>query len=462
MSDVDRLRPLFLFDGLDDATIAQLAAAGELLTFAAHDELFRQGQPAEYWWVLLDGRVDLYRRAGREESRVAVMEQPGQWAGGFGAWHDSAGYMATGRASTAGHMFRVPAASFGEWARQTFPLGAHLIAGFFQTARTIEEAATQRESLVALGTLAAGLAHELNNPAAAATRAVDALRDACDTLLASLVQLAERSLTAEQFIALDGLRREIDRLPTRASSLEIADLEDELTDWLEDHGVSDGWRIAPALAAAGITTSWCDRTTSVLPGGAVAPGLAWVASTLSSASLLDEVQSATGRISALVAAVKSYSQLDRASLQVIDVTDGLESTLVMLGHKLRDGVTVVREYGEGVPEVEADAGELNQVWTNIIDNAIDAMNGTGTLKICTSVDDGAVVVQVVDDGEGMTSEVQAHAFEPFFTTKEVGKGTGLGLDISRRIVSRHHGDITVNSRPGQTVISVRLPSYRSA
>jgi signal transduction histidine kinase len=460
VSEPAHLRPLFLFDGLDDAALARLAAAGEEVTFAEHDELFHQGQPATFWWVLLDGRVDLYRRAGREESRVAVMENPGQWAGGFTAWHDNAGYMATGRAATAGHMFRVPSSSFGEWARQTFPLGAHLIAGFFQTARTIEEAATQRESLVALGTLAAGLAHEINNPAAAATRAVDALRDTCDNLLGSLVRLAERSLSAEQFIALDRLRREIDPTPTGAGSLATADLEDELTEWLEQRGVGDAWRIAPALAAANVTTSWCERVAGVLTDDTLEPGLAWVASTLSSISLLDEVQSATGRVSALVAAVKSYSQLDRASLQVIDVTEGLESTLVMLGHKLRDGITVKREYGDGVPEVEADAGELNQVWTNIIDNAIDAMNGHGTLLIRTGVEGDDVVVQVVDDGEGMTPEVHAHAFEPFFTTKDVGKGTGLGLDISRRIVMRHHGDIAISSHPGETVVSVHLPVHR--
>jgi signal transduction histidine kinase len=461
MSTLERLRPLFLFDRLDDAALARLVAVGEEVPFAEHEELFHQGRPAEFWWVLLDGNVDLYRRAGREESRVAVMEQPGQWAGGFGAWHDSAGYMATGRGATAGHMFRVPAPAFGAWARETFPLGAHLIAGFFQTARTIEEAATQRESLVALGTLAAGLAHEINNPAAAATRAVDALRDACANLLGSLVQLAERSLTAEQFIALDDLRREIDPTPSRADSLAIADREDELTDWLEEHDVTDAWRIAPVLAAASVTTSWCDRAASVLSEDALEPGLVWVTSTLSSENLLDEVQSATGRVSALVAAVKSYSQVDRASLQVIDITDGLESTLVILGHKLRDGIAVVRDYSDGLPEVEANAGELNQVWTNLIDNAIDAMNGNGTLTIRTSVEDDAVIVQVVDDGEGMEPDVQAHAFEPFFTTKDVGKGTGLGLDISRRIVSRHHGDIAIKSRPGETVVSVRLPTHRS-
>jgi signal transduction histidine kinase len=186
--------------------------------------------------------------------------------------------------------------------------------------------------------------------------------------------------------------------------------------------------------------------------------LEWVASAVTVTSLIAEVQAATRRISELVSAVKSYSQLDRATVQEVRVTDGLESTLVMLGHKLRGGITVRREYADGVPLVEASPGELNQVWTNLIDNAVDAMEGEGTLTVRTYADDHAVVVEIGDTGPGMTEQVAAHAFEPFFTTKEVGKGTGLGLDISRRIVVEHHGgEITVDSEPGRTVVRVRLP-----
>jgi signal transduction histidine kinase len=185
-----------------------------------------------------------------------------------------------------------------------------------------------------------------------------------------------------------------------------------------------------------------------------------VASTLSATALLAEMKESTSRVSALVAAVKSYSQLDRATLQVIDVIEGLESTLVILGHKLRGGVTVVREYGDNVPRIEANPGELNQVWTNLIDNAVDAMEGKGTLRLRTRLEGETVVVEVVDTGPGMPPEVQAHAFEPFFTTKDVGKGTGLGLDISRRIVAeRHGGEITIDSHPGETVVRVRLPTH---
>jgi signal transduction histidine kinase len=188
-----------------------------------------------------------------------------------------------------------------------------------------------------------------------------------------------------------------------------------------------------------------------------------VASTLSVATLLGEVKESTRRISELVGAVRSYSQLDRASMQPLEVTDGLDSTLAMLGHKLGGGVTVLREYGADVPRIEASAGELNQVWTNLIDNALDAMDGTGTLRVATHTDADGVLVEIGDTGPGMPPQVADRAFEPFFTTKEVGRGTGLGLDIARRIVvERHAGTITIDSRPGETVIRVRLPLRRTS
>ena len=242
-----------------------------------------------------------------------------------------------------------------------------------------------------------------------------------------------------------------------------ADLEQALSLWLAGHGVERDWAIAPPLAAAGVDPGWCERAAAVLDGPALEPGLEWVASTFSVATLLAEVKESTRRISELVAAVRSYSQMDRASMQPIDVTDGLESTLVMLGHKLRDGVTVVRDYGADVPRIEAYAGELNQVWTNLIDNAVDAMDGAGTLRVATRVDGDGVVVEIGDTGPGMPPQVAARAFEPFYTTKDVGKGTGLGLDIARRIVvERHGGTITIDSRPGETVLRVRLPLRRTS
>jgi signal transduction histidine kinase len=454
---IDDLRQLNLFQGVSDDDLATLARAGEEFTFAPGEVLFQQGAQADYWWVLLEGRVEGLRRAGREETLVITMASPGQWAGGFKAWNEDTGYMATGRAATAGRMFRVSGDELGRWARDVFPLGVHFITGVFQTVRHIEAVANQREALVALGTLAAGLAHEINNPAAAAARAVDALREVCDALLSSLVALAEASITAAQFVELDSLRRAVGKRSADTSPLR-ADREDELTGWLEDRDVIDSWRIAPVLAEAGVDVAWCERVAEVLTGSVLTPGFAWLASTLSAASILDEMQEATGRVSSLVAAVKSYSQLDRASLQIIDLTEGLETTLVILRHKIGDEVSIVRQYEPNLPRIEAFPAQLNQVWTNLIDNAIDAMGGAGTLCLRTVTDDDAVVVEVSDDGVGMSPETQAHAFEPFFTTKDVGKGTGLGLDISRRIVEeQHHGQITLTSRPRETVVRVRIP-----
>ncbi len=457
--DVEDLRGLFLFDGLSDERLRELVAAGHEVRFEKGEELFREGDPADFWWVLLEGRIDLVRRAGREEAVVMLtMDRPGVWAGGFQAWNQASSYLATARGASAGRVLQVPSVALGERLRAWAPFSVHLIEGFFQTVRSMDSLSRQREALIALGRLAAGLAHELNNPASATARAVDALQDTCEDLLSSLVRLAERSFLAEQFIALEGLLREIEAPAGSIDPLAIADREELLSEWLDARGVNDTWRIAPALAAAGVDVAWCERAAQIVTGDTLEPGLDWVAGTISTRGLLAEMKESTARISALVDAVRSYSQLDRASLQLIDVTEGIESTLVMLRHKIGDGVTVVRDYGADVPRIEANPGELNQVWTNLIANAIDAMEGAGTLRLSTRADASDVVVEIADTGPGMTPDVRARAFEPFYTTKEIGKGTGLGLDISRRIIAdRHHGQITIESQPGETLLCVRLP-----
>jgi signal transduction histidine kinase len=456
--EVADLRPLSLFDGLSDERLGELVEAGTEVRFEPGTDLFREGEHADFWWLLVDGAIDLLRHVGREDSVVGRMDVPGRWAGGFRAWDEHGVYLATGRGAEAGRLLKLPAMVLRERSSAWFPFGGHLIAGLYGTARSIESTARQRGALVTLGTLAAGLAHELNNPAAAATRAVDALEDTCATLLSSLDRLARDEISAAQFVALDELRRDVGAAPSAADTLEVADREDALSDWLSDHGVERDWVIAPPLAAAGVDRAWCERAAVVLEGSALEPGLEWVASTFSLATLLTEVKESTRRISELVAAVRSYSQMDRASMQRVAVTDGLESTLVMMRHKLRDGIEIRRDYGVDVPEVEAYAGELNQVWTNLVDNAVDAMEGVGTLRVTTRAAGDRVVVEIADTGPGMPAAVMERAFEAFYTTKDVGKGTGLGLDIARRIVvDRHGGSIDIDSTPQGTVMRVQIP-----
>jgi signal transduction histidine kinase len=452
------VRGLTIFDGLTDEQLAELVAVGTEVHVEPGVELFHEGEHADFWWVLVDGALDLIRHVGREDTVVGRMDTPGRWAGGFRAWDEHGVYLATGRGVAGGRVLRVPATALRERTDAWFPFGGHLIEGLYGTARRIEATARQRESLVTLGTLAAGLAHEINNPAAAATRAVDALEGACRTLLSALTRLAHEEISAKQFSVLDDMRREISPKAAAPDPLALADQEQALSMWLTRHGVERGWSIAPPLAAAGVDVAWCERAAIALEGSALEPGLEWVASTLLAATLLAEVKESTRRVSELVAAVKSHSQMDRASMQHVDVTDGLESSLVMLGHKLRDGVTVVRDYGAEVPRIDAYAGELNQAWINLIDNAVDAMDGAGTLRLATRADGDAVVVAIGDSGPGMSPQVLARAFEAFYTTKDVGKGTGLGLDIARRIVvERHGGTISIESQPGDTVLRVRLP-----
>jgi len=459
------LRTLFLFEKLDDDQLAWLSDNGYCQTWSGGQSVYNEGDPATCLFVLVSGTMSMHRRVENTEVETARTNQRGVYSGAtqsFVKGMSEVPYWGSARAVTDCDFWVINAEDFGEKFREWFPMAMHLLEGLTMGFRSSQAIIGQRERLLSLGRLSAGLTHELNNPAAANARAVDALGDTCDMLLSSLTQLAERALSAEQFIALDGMRRELDATAAVADSLVTMDREDALTDWLETRGIEGAWRIAPALAAAEVDTDWCERAAASLEDGHLEPAFGWVASALSARALLAEIKDSTSRISALLNDFKSYSQLDRADAQTIDVTNGLDDTLVMLKHKLTDGVTIRREYGNDLPKIDAFPAELNQVWTNLIANAIDAVDGHGTIRIRTRAETEFVVVEIVDDGPGMPPDVQARAFEPFFTTKDVGKGTGLGLDISRRIIAdRHHGQIIISSEPGNTVIQVRVPRAAS-
>jgi signal transduction histidine kinase len=319
--------------------------------------------------------------------------------------------------------------------------------------------------------LSAGLTHELNNPAAAAVRATAGLRERIVALRHKLPSVAAGSHDAALVTLLVKLLDDAaDRVMTAPalSPLEASDLEDVLTDWLDDHDIANGWQLAPAYVQAGIGTDKLDRVAAAVVAAApddsgtggtdLANALRWLADTIETELLLNEVTDSVARISSLVGAAKQYSQLDRAPYQVVDIHDLLDSTLTMLTAKIGDGITIVRDYDRKLPRIPAFPGELNQVWTNLIDNAASAMKGSGTLTIRTALDREQLLIEFGDTGPGVPADIQDRIFEPFFTTKPVGQGTGLGLDISYRIiVGRHHGDLRVESVPGDTRFRVWLP-----
>jgi signal transduction histidine kinase len=464
MTVADDLRDAFLTSSLDVDQLAELVGAGAECTFEPGEELFVEGRPADLLWILLDGRIELSRHIGGQAVVVAMMQEPGQWAGGLSAWgapDDHAVFRGTGTAVTPGRAFTVPSSELGRLVSEWSPFSKHMISGVYQTVRAIDATARQRESLVALGTLAAGLAHEINNPASASMRAVEALQNTSGYMISGLIALAEQHIDSKQFLALERLRLELESGSVdEEGALARADREETVGEWMDVRGVELAWQMAPVFTAVGADRAWFDRVESLVGPDALDPAHRGGSAVVECSTLLDELGEATARIAHLVEDVKNYSQMDRATSQSFDVTVGIDSTIAMLGSRL-DGIEVVRSYGPGVPEVEAYAAELNQVWTNLIDNALDAMGDAGTLRIVTSVEADRLMVGIADTGPGIEPDVLERVFEPFFTTKEVGKGTGLGLDISRRIiVDRHRGEISFESTPGSTTVTVSLPLQR--
>ena len=459
------LKTLFLFEKLTEEQLDWLSEHGCTMRAPAGEWVLREGEPAEKFFVLLSGTISLTRRVGQDDVETTRTEQRGVYMGATQAYLRDDGvprnYMASMRALDDSEFFVLEAADFGWLMRTWFPMAIHLLEGLALGMRDRQAVVSERQRLAALGALSAGLMHELNNPAAAASRATSALRQRVAGMRHKLGMLAAGKLPAVQLDALVDLQGEVIERAAKAPALtamQAADREDELGDWMESRGVTGSWDLAPVFAQAGLDVDCLQEIEQKVDTGLLDQAVHWLGYALETEQLMTDIEDATSRVSSLVTAAKQYSQMDRAAHQWIDVHTGLDSTLVMLTHKLGEGVKVVKEYDRSLPQIPAHPAELNQVWTNLIDNAVHAMNGAGTLTVRTFREDDFLVVSIGDTGPGVPKELRKRVFEPFFTTKPVGEGTGLGLDISYRIVvNRHGGDIRLVSRPGDTKFLVRLP-----
>ena len=459
----DLLRGLFLFEALTADQLAWLAARCEVRAFAEGAPVFREGEPAEAVWLLLDGEVRLLRASAGEEVVVTQTSHTGAYAGAIRAYvnQPSTDYEASMVCVRASRFLRLPAGDFAAFMREQFPMAVHLLDGLYVGVRNSEATLRQREHLAQLGSLSANLAHELNNPAAAAVRATAQLRERVAGMRHKLAMIAEGGIDPAAISRLVAVQEEVVEHAAKArdplGALAESDLEDELADHLEGLGVAGALDLAPVLAAAGVDAARLDEIAERVGPAHRDGAFRWLAYALETEALMDEIEDASTRISTMVGAVKQYSHMDQATHAEVDLHPGLDSTVVMLGHKL-GGVTVRREYDRALPRVPAHAAELNQVWTNLIDNAADAMAGRGTITLRTRRDGDDVLVEVVDQGPGVAEEVRARLFEPFVTTKGPGLGSGLGLDGARRIVERRHGGaLTFTTSTSGSVFTARLP-----
>jgi signal transduction histidine kinase len=455
----DRLREVPILAGLGDDELARLASVGSERRLAPGDVLFRQGEPAVAFHVVLEGELETTREVAGEQV-LMLTHGPGGYLSAMALLTDTP-YRGSTRAVAETLVFELD----GEELRRLALANPSLVRAFLPAIESVSGAIKtverDREKLLAVGRLAAGLAHELNNPAAAAARDVAALREFERMRQAAFAEVAATGAGAERLVALAALGVEATERTDPAERLDPlarSDREDELAEALEGRGVAGAGEIASTLTDAGLDGAWADRVAALLGDAGLGAGLRFVAACAGTRVLLAELEEATTRIADLVTAVKSYSYLDQAPRQAVDIHDGLETTLVLIGHKLRDKrVEVVRDFDPGLPAVEASGSELNQVWTNLIDNAVDAVDPGGRITLRTGLQGGRVLVEVGDDGPGVPPELQARVFDAFFTTKPVGRGTGLGLDIAQRIVLRHHGELRLRSEPGDTRFQVLLP-----
>ena len=457
---LDLLRRIPAFEGLPDDQIAWFLSQSQELPLKAGDTYARQGEPADAMFVLLEGEFQWRGELAGESFVLAI--KAGEVTGTL-PFSRMKQFTLTGRALTEARVLRFPAALFSELVQKMPELATRLVGVMSDRIREATRFEQQRDRLAALGKLSAGLAHELNNPASAAKRAATQLRDLLKRIRDASHELGRRDLTPSQ-------KSEIERLETSLTqvdgppldALAASELEDQLDSLLRSHGQNDLWQLAADLARKNFKPEVLERLFGTLDADTARAALVRISASVEIADLLNQIEHSTSRISELVGAIKEYTFMDQSPVQNVDIVKTLETTLTILNHKLKRGVTVHRDYQKVPLLVNSFGSELNQVWTNIIDNAIDAMGGKGELRVRTYREDDCVVVEIRDNGPGISPEVRPHIFEPFFTTKGVGEGTGLGLDTVQRIVKKHRGNIQVQSKPGDTSFQVWLPLAESA
>jgi len=454
MIDKSELRRVPEFADLPDDQIAWFLANSQEQHLAAGDTYVRAGDPADSMFVILEGQ---FQWRGEFAGETVLFSAEAGDVTGVLPFSRMKQFTVTGRALTDGRVLRFPASLLNELVQRMPELATRLVALMSDRIRETTRVEQQRDRLASLGKLSAGLAHELNNPAAAAKRATGQLRDILKKIRDASQDLGRRDLAPEQKSEIEKLEASFTQDVVPLSSLAMSDLEEQIDSLLRSHGQNDLWQLAADLARRNIQPAVLESLFAKLDADTARAALVRIAASAEVAGLLHEIESSASRISDLVGAIKEYTHMDEAPVQNVDIAKGLETTLTILNHKLKQGVVVKRDYQRVPLLVNSFGSQLNQVWTNIIDNAIDAMRGRGELRVRTYRDDGCVVVEIGDNGPGISPEVLPHIFEPFFTTKGVGEGTGLGLDTVQRIVRKHRGNVQVTSKPGDTRFQIWLP-----
>jgi len=449
------LRRVETFAGLPDDQIAWFLSQSQEMHFKTGDMYAQQGAPADAMFVILDGE---FQARGELAGETIVFTIKAGEVTGLLPFSRMKQFRLSGRALTNGIILRFPSSLFHELVQKMPELATRLVGLMSDRIRETTRMEQQQDRLASLGKLSAGLAHELNNPASAAKRATSQLRTILKRIRDASLELGRRDLTGAQKAEIEKLEASLSHMEgPPLNPLAASTLEDQIDSLFRSHGQSDLWQLAADLARRNVQPATLEQVFATFDDGTARAALVRIAASIEIADLLNEIESSTSRISDLVAAIKEYTFMDQARVQNVDVVKSLENTLTILHHKLKRGVTVHRDYAQTPLLVNSFGSEINQVWTNIIDNAIDAMNGQGELRIRTYRDEKCAVVEIADNGPGISPEVRGHIFEPFFTTKGVGEGTGLGLDTVQRIVRKHRGSIQVESEPGNTCFQVWLP-----